>query len=113
MAKTRKLTLTYPEGSRSTQREVTTARNYMYAVHVIYRDDNLKPHYHEEYLCGREDLMRKTVSKYRNADSRTLIEIATLTFDPWLAHPERAKKGFVPYEMPNAKIAASLMEANK
>tara|TARA_A100001035_G_C27510124_1_gene376011 strand:- start:114 stop:515 length:402 start_codon:yes stop_codon:yes gene_type:complete len=110
MAKTRKLTLTYPDG---TKREPTTARNYMYAVHITRRDENLKPWYSDEFLCGREDLMRKTVSKYRNADPKTLIEIATLTFDPWLAYPERAKKGFKPYEMPNAKLAAALMEANK
>ena len=37
----------------------------------------------------------------------------TLTFDPWLAHPERAKAGFKPYEMPKAEIAAQLMKANK
>lgn len=110
MAKTRKLTLTYPDGE---QRTPTTARNYMYAVHVIFRDENLKPHYHDEFLCGREDLMRKTVSKYRNADANTLIEIATLTNDPWLTYPERAKAGFKPYEMPKAEIATQLMKANK
>jgi len=110
MAKTRKLTLTYPNGE---QRTPTTARNYMYAVHVIFRDENLKPRYHDEFLCGREDLMRKTVSKYRNADPNTLIKIATLTNDPWLSFPERAKAGFKPYEMPKAEIATQLMKANK
>ena len=110
MAKTRKLTLTYPDGE---QRTPTTARNYMYAVHVTWRDADLNKRYHDEFLCGREDLMRKTVSKYRNADPNTLIQIATLTFDPWLAHPERAKAGFKPYEMPKAEIAAQLMKANK
>ena len=110
MAKTRKLTLTYPDGE---QRTPTTARNYMYAVHVIFRDENLEPHYHDEFLCGREDLMRKTVSKYRNADANTLIKIATLTNDPWLTYPERAKAGFNTYEMPNTEIATQLMKANK
>ena len=71
MAKTRKLTLTYPNGE---QRTPTTARNYMYAVHITKRDANLKKGYHDEFLCGREDLMRKTVSKYRNADPNTLID---------------------------------------
>ena len=110
MAQKRKLTLTFQDGATTT---VTTARNYMYAVHVIFRDENLKPHYHDEFLCGREDLMRKTVSKYRNADANTLIEIATLTNDPWLTYPERAKAGFKPYEMPKAEIATQLMKANK
>ena len=57
--------------------------------------------------------MRKTVSKYRNADSNTLIEIATLTNDPWLSFPERAKAGFKPYKMPKPEIATQLMKANK
>tara|TARA_R100000750_G_scaffold62089_1_gene54738 strand:- start:769 stop:1113 length:345 start_codon:yes stop_codon:yes gene_type:complete len=114
MAKTRKLTLTYQDGVK---REVTTARNYMYVVSVSKRrqaeDGSLKIYYHDEFLCGREDLMRKTVSKWRNADPNNLIEIGILTFDPWLTNPERAKAGFKPYEMPKAEIATQLMKANK
>ena len=45
MAKTRKLTLTYPDGE---QRTPTTARNYMYAVHITKRDANLKKGYEKK-----------------------------------------------------------------
>ena len=114
MAKTRKLTLSYLDG---VTREVTTARNYMYVVSVSKRrqaeDGTLKIYYHDDFLCGREDLMRKTVSRWRNSDSNNLIEIGILTNDPWLTYPERAKAGFKPYEMPNFEIARQLEKANK
>ena len=114
MAKKRKLTLTFLDGATTT---VTTARNYMYAVAVTKRrvaeDGTLKGYYSDGHNIGRLDLLLKCVNKYRNQDENTLIEIATLTNDPWLSFPERAKAGFKPYEMPKAEIATQLMKANK
>ena len=114
MAQKRKLTLTFQDGAITT---VTTARNYMYAVAITKRrvteDGTLKGYYYDGHNIGRLDLLLKCVNKYRNEDENTKIEVATLTKDPWLDHPERAIEGWEPYERPSDEIAKTIELRNK
>tara|TARA_R100000353_G_scaffold34978_1_gene27893 strand:- start:195 stop:431 length:237 start_codon:yes stop_codon:yes gene_type:complete len=76
MAKTRKLTFTFEDGTTRTAR---TARNYTHAVRTIREWDNQVC---VEKLCGRPDLVANAVRQLENEGWKT-IQVAPLTNDPW------------------------------
>ena len=79
MAKTRKLTFTFEDGTTRTAR---TARNYTHAVRVLWKETRIE---RDSHLCGRPDLMQKIVAKWQNdwQIDKCVIEVAPLTNDPW------------------------------
>jgi len=81
MAKTRKLTFTFEDGTTRTAR---TARNYTHAVRVLWKGTKRE---RDNHLCGRPDLMEKAVAKWqKNFEiDRLVIQVAPLTNDPWAA----------------------------
>jgi len=88
MAKTRKLTATFADGTETTR---TTARTYTHVVQVItkckYTDLNGKVEIHDyfqEHWCGRPDLMQKCISKYQG-EPRATYKVGQVTNDPWAA----------------------------
>ena len=89
MAKTRKLTATFTDGTETTR---TTARTYTHVVQVItkckYTDLNGKVEIHDyfqEHWCGRPDLMKKCISKYQG-EQRATYKVGEVTNDPWAAY---------------------------
>ena len=76
MAKTRKLTFTFEDG---TTRTVRTARNYTHAVRTIREWDNKVC---VQKLCGRPDLVANTIRLLEREGWKT-IQVAKLTNDPW------------------------------
>jgi len=86
MAKTRKLTATFADGTQITR---TTARNYTHVVAVTTKckHTNLDGtveywNYLKEHWCGRPDLMRKIVGQYQG-EPRATYRVAEVTNDPW------------------------------
>ena len=81
MAQTRKLTFTFEDGTTRTTR---TARNYTHAVRVLWKKTRRE---RDSHLCGRPDLMQKTVAKWQQHQNINdlVIEVAPLTNDPWAA----------------------------
>ena len=80
MAKTRKITVTFPDQTQATRE---TARVYTHAVKCQITN-NIS-------WCGRPDLMEKTLKTF----SWPMVGI--LTSDPWIEHPINAPEGFKPY----------------
>jgi len=71
MAKTRKLTATFADGTETTR---TTARTYTHAIIGIDKWGN-----HYEKWCGRPDLVAKQTAKL------TTYKVGQVTNDPWAA----------------------------
>ena len=81
MAKTRRLTATFPHGEEVTR---TTARTYTHVVHIFATDDQGKTTLAFNW-CGRPDLKDKAVAKatkYKGLGEIT-VEVAKVTNDPW------------------------------
>tara|TARA_R100001440_G_scaffold74796_1_gene100658 strand:- start:71 stop:307 length:237 start_codon:yes stop_codon:yes gene_type:complete len=78
MAKTRKLTFTFEDGTTRTAR---TARNYTHAVRTLRECDNKVA---VEKLCGRPDLVTQAIRQCEK-EGWTIIQVAPLTNDPWAA----------------------------
>ena len=69
MAKTRKLTATFADGTQTTR---TTARTYTHAIIGVDKWGN-----HYEKWCGRPDLVAKQTAKL------TTYKVGEVTNDPW------------------------------
>ena len=76
MAKTRKLTFTFQDG---TTRTAKTARNYTHAVRTVREWDNKVC---VEKLCGRPNLVANAVRELER-EGWKIIQVAPLTNDPW------------------------------
>ena len=87
MAKTRKLTATFADGTLISK---NSARTYTHAVRAYtigyYPDEPNKEHCWFEVWCGRPDLMEKQVQIAKNwikePNINVRVEVATVT-DPW------------------------------
>ena len=87
MAKTRKLTATFADGTQTTR---TTARTYTHVVRAYstgyYPDEPNTERCWFEKWCGRPDLMQKQIQIAKNSPNKnTRIEVAEVTNDPWAA----------------------------
>ena len=88
MAKTRKLTATFADGTQTTR---TTARTYTHVVEVITKfqltNFNGVTTNHtrtEQKWCGRPDLMQKVLNKVQGQKGVT-TQVGEVTNDPWAA----------------------------